>query len=388
MVLITQNIGDGRSSKDSPFFNKSQLIQFDDTDTNTNIATGYKSQKKLFNLKIIKKDCMDCLISSLQKDRYTLCFTFDFYTSNKNDISLLLEHNYNKPEIKSDSPDYFCLKYIPKLEPIKTEFIDYMITEYLKGDEEPCEALVTFDKDSFTDIHNSILDPTSNEISGKLKICEQTIHTHGGKNIPVFVICVKDIGTGSDRDCDIVESRYNFHTHPSNAYKIYNCELGWPSCDDYIIFSTSTAEKKTPTLFHLVCTVEGIYALTIPKESIQPLQDFKDLFNDIVDIEDIFTKYIQQNLNVSKKDFNCKDGVNVGEFCVKSVMDYLTFINEIIKPFCYSCEGRSFNFRLVEIKFFEWSNTDRLGIFDRDILFTYFFPKIKGNCYLIEDHVN
>ena len=227
MVFIIENIKDCYSHRDSPFFNKSKLIQFSDRDSNTNIAVGYKGKGRnnLFNLKIHKKDCIDCLIDSLIKNNYTLCFTFDFYNINKENISIMLEHNYNNPEIKNDSPDYFCLKYCKNLKCIKIQFIDYMITEYLKGDQEPCEALVTFDRDSFIDIHNSILDPKSNEISGKLKICEQTIKTQDRKDVPVFVVCVKDKGTGSDRDCDIVESRYNFHTHPTNAYKIYNCEL-------------------------------------------------------------------------------------------------------------------------------------------------------------------
>ena len=384
MVCIVQKKNNNRQ-KDSPSFNNTNYISFQD-DKNVEIGSGFKLRNSLFNLNI--ESNIECILKEL-KQFTRLCFTFEYYSENKKIVQLLLNHNYNKPEIKSSNPDYVCLKYLPRLKCIKTEFIDYMIREYSKGEQEPCEALVTFNKEDFTNIHNSILGTSSNEISGKLNICEQTIYTKGNKQMPVFVVCVKDKGVGSDRDCDMVESRYNFHTHPTNAYKIYNCELGWPSCDDYIIFATSTAEKKIPTLFHLVCTVEGIYALTVPKQSIQHLQDFKDLFNDIVDIETIFTEYIKKNLNVSKKDFNTKDGVYVGDFCIKTVKDYIRFINDIIKPFCYSCDDKEFSFRLVEIKFFDWNNNRNLGILDNNIiLFNYFFPKIKGNCFLIEEHVN
>ena len=36
---------------------------------------------------------------------------------------------------------------------------------------------------------------------------------------------------------DVIDTRYNFHTHPKEAYINHNCDLGWPSTDDLITFT-------------------------------------------------------------------------------------------------------------------------------------------------------
>ena len=58
---------------------------------------------------------------------------------------------------------------------------------------------------------------------------------------------------------------YNFHSHPRNAYKKYNVKLGWPSGQDYIGFLLASIEDGT--IFHMVITIEGIYIITLTKDS-------------------------------------------------------------------------------------------------------------------------
>ena len=60
--------------------------------------------------------------------------------------------------------------------------------------------------------------------------------------------------------------RYNFHTHPVEAYKralgklVY---IGYPSGPDYITYLFSVSSNRT--VFHCVISIEGIYTLSIEK---------------------------------------------------------------------------------------------------------------------------
>ena len=65
------------------------------------------------------------------------------------------------------------------------------------------------------------------------------------------IIKLENFKNGGKVEAEVVESRYNFHTHPISAYTQFNCDLGWPSLDDFWIFITSTIENRNQTVFHL-----------------------------------------------------------------------------------------------------------------------------------------
>ena len=69
---------------------------------------------------------------------------------------------------------------------------------------------------------------------------------------------------GDEVGVDIVPGLYNFHTHPRNAYEIYDVKLGWPSGQDYIGFLLAFVEDDT--IFHAVATLEGIYIISIHQD--------------------------------------------------------------------------------------------------------------------------
>ena len=69
---------------------------------------------------------------------------------------------------------------------------------------------------------------------------------------------------GDEIGVDIVPGLYNFHSHPRNAYKIYDVKLGWPSGQDYIGFLLAFVEDDT--IFHIVASLEGVYIISIHKD--------------------------------------------------------------------------------------------------------------------------
>jgi hypothetical protein len=93
------------------------------------------------------------------------------------------------------------------------------------------------------------------EITGRFVIKKE-----GGVN--VIYIC-KNMFKGNEETTKIVNSSYNFHLHPKEAYISNKVNLGWPSSQDMQAFLTSIFRYNT--IFHVVVTMEGLYILSLYK---------------------------------------------------------------------------------------------------------------------------
>ena len=351
---------------------------------------------KLFNLVIIDIINVNQIIQFLINNKF-YDISFDFahlsYSQSGRDIILpLINNNFNNPLIEENSKigiQVLNLLYKENQPQTSIEFIKYIIQEYSKGNKTPCKATGVFNNELLDMLFKQIMNPSSDEISGKLKIDEVVDY----RNDIVFEISLDNYKNGDKVEAELVESRYNFHTHPVSAYAQFNCDLGWPSVDDYWIFVTSTIDKKKPTVFHFVCTKEGIYVLSIPKNSILPLQKLKyrkDIKN-IVGVDEsnggLIREYIINNLEVEKANFKMNIGVRKNGVNITNVKSYLKFIKKA-KNFEIMHEGELLSFPLVDIQFFDWYGP--LGLRETELYridFTYFYPKINGNCIINEDHL-
>jgi hypothetical protein len=76
----------------------------------------------------------------------------------------------------------------------------------------------------------------------------------------VFIIGVdtKTIEHGGEEDVDIAPSRYNFHSHPKEAYVRHSVHTAWPSNTDYL----GVLQLQESTIFHCVATLEGLYVIS------------------------------------------------------------------------------------------------------------------------------
>ena len=108
---------------------------------------------------------------------------------------------------------------------------------------------------------------------------------------------------GGEVGVDIVPGLYNFHSHPKNAYTIYDVKLGWPSAQDYIGFLMASVEDDT--IFHIVATLEGVYIISIHKDWLSN-KKFNNTIGDFI---------------AKKYNFSYKDG--------DTVKSYLNKINKI-----------------------------------------------------------
>lgn len=94
------------------------------------------------------------------------------------------------------------------------------------------------------------------ELGGELEV----IGIHKNKNDIIYVIGVneKSINSGSEEDIEIAPTRFNFHSHPEQAYIRHSVHKAWPSLTDYLGYLSLGVN----TIFHAVATLEGIYVMS------------------------------------------------------------------------------------------------------------------------------
>jgi len=94
------------------------------------------------------------------------------------------------------------------------------------------------------------------EISGELKV----IDVIEGNDDTIFVIGVdkKSITHGVEEEVTVTSTRYNFHSHPREAYVRHSVEKAWPSLTDYLGY----LKLGKNTIFHVVATLEGLYIMS------------------------------------------------------------------------------------------------------------------------------
>lgn len=98
------------------------------------------------------------------------------------------------------------------------------------------------------------------EFSGALTVGK--IIKNNNKIVFEMVEDISSVKAGVEEEVDAVWNRYNFHTHPKDAYIRNGVKNGWPSSQDYIGFFNLNHH----TIFHLVITLEGIYVISFSPE--------------------------------------------------------------------------------------------------------------------------
>ena len=98
--------------------------------------------------------------------------------------------------------------------------------------------------------------PSQREMTGELVVKDVVSEMDGF----VYLIDIdkQSVKTGGPENVNVSATRYNFHSHPEEAYIRHSVEKAWPSVTDYLGFH-SLGEH---TIFHCVATLEGIYILS------------------------------------------------------------------------------------------------------------------------------
>ena len=197
-----------------------------------------------------------------------------------------------------------------------------------------------------------------NEIGGKFKLKNINHNILGN----IYEVKLSSHTNGETEDVDIIDSVYNFHTHPYNAYLNHNCELGWPSLDDFKTYLYSFIAYNT--MFHVISTLEGIYILSIQPDCIFKLKSKEDI---PIHLE----KWIDKNLSISKENVKLKKG-------------------KYMKNFGYIDSGEQFVKYVSKLKYSKWKSSIFLVTFlpwkilNQNVYtcFSIYLPKKNGKCFI------
>jgi len=96
------------------------------------------------------------------------------------------------------------------------------------------------------------------------------------KGTPLFIIgCAESkVEHGVEEEVNVSATRYNFHSHPEEAYKRHKVTVAWPSLTDYLGY----LKLGNNTIFHCVATLEGLYILSFSEEWVGKINKIKKSF--------------------------------------------------------------------------------------------------------------
>jgi hypothetical protein len=227
-----------------------------------------------------------------------------FIKTNKREQSLYIPTVKNKLEYAVQSYDKSLCEIYAKLTP--------QAIKYLKEINDPNKK-------------------NQKELSGSLIVSK--VIKDDGKIIFELSEDAASVISGVEEEVDAVWSRYNFHTHPKQAYINNGVTRGWPSSYDYVGF----IELNNHTIFHSVVTLEGIYVISFSPKWIGK-------------ISNIDKDYVLDRYNIDhKKEISFEKYVNI--------------INN------RKYKGKS---PLFIVRYMEWTDAGKV--------FPFFYSKTEGSC--------
>jgi hypothetical protein len=291
-----------------------------------------------------------------------------------NDVTLWVGININDPDLLQIAENYvnggFHNPYVYKSSPLGYVFDNYGLCMFRKND--PDEKTNAYNDVLY--VLNQFIDRSEKNCSLTTRLSTSTVRylkklsscgvTWNGsesvsqkelagsfrvtnaddKLIYDLEIDKDSITTGEEEGVMIVNSRYNFHTHPKEAYERHGVGMGWPSAQDYIGYIGAVIKFKT--VLHAVITIEGVYIISLGEHWIDKLDQ----------LDNKTIEYIQKNYDIRHEKG-------------KDINWYLQNINQM-----------SYNgYPLVLLQFLSWD--------DASSQFTVNYLRDGDNCFVQEETI-
>jgi hypothetical protein len=232
------------------------------------------------------------------------------------------------------------------------------ITKKIKKnhDKKICSITCFFDKKTIRKMKSFLDKKYKTEIGGVFKINNINHKILGN----IYKVILSSYKKGDKEDVDIIDSTYNFHTHPYVAYINHNCDLGWPSLDDLKTYLFSFILNKT--FFHAISTLEGIYIISINPECLSKLKKLNDI---PIHLEN----WIDKNLYLSKENIKLPTGKYVKNF------GYINNGHQFVK-YMSTKKYPKWKCNIFSMNFLSWK------ILNDNIYtcFSIYYPNIGNNC--------
>lgn len=296
------------------------------------------------NLKYI----LHVLFSSLPNNTI-LCVNIDIYNNNfLEDINIFVSNGFNSPFISSISPLYkeispsviltrLNIHNDPHASSVTLNKVLHSIQEF-NTDNTSCYLFASLSKNAVNFLkkasHIGFIKQngkiSQRELTGELHV--EDVKRKNNKFIYIIDIIKKSIKSGEEEEVSVEPTRYNFHSHPREAYIRHSVKKAWPSVTDYLGYH-SLGEN---TIFHCVATIEGVYILS-------------------------FGPYWANRLKkVSRRFINKKYDIDHKKHYTP--IQYVEKINKI----------KYKNYPIYEVRFFPWNKATKT--------FKVFYPQIGSTC--------
>jgi len=168
------------------------------------------------------------------------------------------------------------------------------------------------------------------EMGGELYV--KNVESRNGNFVYRIDINLESVEMGKQESIDVIATRYNFHSHPRDAYIRHSVHNGWPSVTDFLGY----LQMGKNTIFHCVATLEGLYVISFGSYWSQRL-------------DKISKKFVDKNYEIDlKKNYTPKK--------------YTEIVNNILY------KGHPIYF----VQYFSWEKADSV--------IKVFFPQIGSAC--------
>ena len=265
-------------------------------------------------------------------------------------IDTFISNGFNSPYISTISPMYSDIKpsvaltrkNIPTDPDMSTATLNkvlYAVQQYEKG-EKGCylhaqltPRAIGFLRECPDRLGYVVDDKGENsqrELTGELYV--RDVRQENDEFVYMIDIDKSSVESGDEENVDVAGTRYNFHSHPREAYVRHTVEKAWPSVTDYLGYHNLGAN----TIFHCVASLEGVYVISFSPEW-------------GLNIGKVDRAFIEKNFNVDHKSEHTPE-------------EYTDFVNQI------KYKGRQI-FRVI---YFPWDSAGNV--------FRVFFPQTGSAC--------
>lgn len=229
-----------------------------------------------------------------------------------NKIDTFVSNGFNSPYVTTLSPLYADIpvsailtrQNIPSDPDISTATLHkvlYAIEQY-KSSEDSCHLLAKLTKKALYFLRQAAetglnVNEPQKELTGELYVKD----VQKGDDGFIYIIDLdkSSISSGEEEKVDVAPTRYNFHSHPRDAYIRHSVDKAWPSVTDYLGYY----KLGTNTIFHCVAALEGVYILSFNPHWAQRLKEIKPSFikdNFDIDHKEHYTpqQYVEKINNI------------------------------------------------------------------------------------------
>lgn len=184
------------------------------------------------------------------------------------------------------------------------------------------------------------------ELSGELHL--ENVVPKDDKFVYMIGVNHSTIEHGEDEAVSVLPLRFNFHSHPRQAYIRNGVKKAWPSVVDYLGYLTLGKN----TVFHIVACIEGMYVISFTPYWSQRIDN----------IDERLKKFVDKNFEIEHSE-------------PYTIEEYIGIVNNIKYK-----DGPNSSHAIFHVDFFDWNNAGNV--------FSVFFPQIGSSCLVSQKIVN